>query len=281
MADLTPNNDVTPAPAAPASDAVPVTPHPVVSNTGEVAPVDTVSTGSTGPGSTGTGSTGATEVIEPAGSYPGAVETPTADPATVAPVQGHAPASDTGPAAPQVVYVTAPTPPKPRNNHLAGVPIAALASLVFTIVLAVILAVLASTTVGFTVSLLATPIFYVPVILFVVAFVLLALIVNRGGWWAYIIGSIVVAAVVYFGSIAVIVLIRSSSSGSFGITPQDFAAGLSSPIIIGAGLLAREVALWGGAIISRFGRRVKARNAESLAAFEAEQRASNSPTQRP
>ena len=286
MADLTPNNDVTPDTGAPAVDAAPATSYatgpvegtaagtPGAPATGEVAPVsDEVAR-----------TPGSTEVIERGTEYsgpttthpttaPAAVETPTADPGTVAPVQGYAPASETGPVEPQIVYVTAPTPPRLRNNHLASVPIAALASLVFTVVLAIIIAIIASTTVGFSLSLLAAPLFYVPVILFVVAFVLLALIVNRGGWWAYIIGSIVVAAIVYFGSIAVIVLIRSTASGSFGITPQEFTGGLSSPVVIAAGLLAREVALWGGAIISRFGRKVKARNAEALATFEAEQRA--------
>jgi len=276
MADLTPNNDVTPEPVAPRADATVAEPSaayaPTSAGTGPVAPVAPTTT---------TNATGSTEVIERGTDYSGPVETPTGDTGTVAPVQGYAPVTETGPVEPQIVYVTAPNPPKARNNHLAGVPIAALAALVFTVVLAVIIAIIASTTVGFTVGLLASAIFYVPVILFVVAFVLLALIVNRGGWWAYIIGSIVVAAVVYFGSIAVIVLIRSASTGSFGISPDEFTGGLSSPVIIAAGLLAREVALWGGAVISRFGRRVKTRNAEALAAFEAEQRASNSPTQRP
>lgn len=267
MAETTPNSDVTPETAAPATDATVVEPAPAYT------PATTMN------------ATGSTEVIERGTDYSGPVETstaaPTSDTGAVAPVQGYAPATETGPVEPQIVYVTAPNPPKARNNHLAGVPIAALAALVFTVVLAVIIAIIASTTVGFTVGLLASAIFYVPVILFVVAFVLLALIVNRGGWWAYIIGSIVVAAVVYFGSIAVIVLIRSASTGSFGISPEEFTGGLSSPVIIAAGLLAREVALWGGAVISRFGRKVKTRNAEALAAFEAEQRASNSPTQRP
>jgi len=274
MADLTPNPDATPnnnGPHANGAGTVEPTESYVVSDgqagpasaTGPVAPVET--------GTSASGSqTGATQVIEPV-----AVETPTADPGTVAPVQGYAPAADTGPVTPQIVYVTAPTPPRIRSNRLAGVAIAALASLVFTIVLAVILAIVATTTVGFSFALLATPLFYVPVLLFVVSFILLALIVNRGGWWAYIIGSIIVAAVVYFGSIGVIVLIRGAATGDFGISPEEFATGLSSPVIIAAGLLAREVALWGGAVISRFGRRVKARNAEALATFEEEQRANS------
>jgi len=276
MADLTPNNDVTPDPVAPATDATPAKSYVIVSNpdgspsaqgTGEVAPV-------------ATGSTGSTEVIERGTPYSGAVETPTADPGTVAPVQGYAPAFETGPVAPQIVYVTAPTPPRIKSNRGAGVAIAALASAIYALVLAVIVIVVVNAVAGggASVQLLAQLGFYMPVIFFVVGFIVLALIVNRGGWWAYIIGSIAVAAFVYFGSTAAILLANGIVTATPELAADSFSRALASPVAIAAGLLAREVALWGGAVISRFGRGVKTRNAESLATFEAEQRANANAT---
>ena len=276
MADLTPNNDVTPEPVAPAADATPAKSYVIVSDpdgspsaqgTGEVAPV----------------ATGSTEVIERGTPYSGAVETPASDTGAVAPVQGYAPASETGPVSPQIVYVTAPTPPRVKSNRGAGVAIAALASAVYAVVLAVIVIAVVNAVAGGggSVQLLAQLGFYMPVIFFVVGFIVLVLIVNRGGWWAYIIGSIAVALFVYFGSTAAILLANGIVTATPELAAANFTRALASPVAIAAGLLAREVALWGGAIVSRFGRGVKTRNAESLAAFEAEQRASNSPTQRP
>jgi hypothetical protein len=46
---------------------------------------------------------------------------------------------------------------------------------------------------------------------------------------------------------------------------------LSEPTTIVAALLAREVAIWTGAVIARRGRKVKARNIEAKAKFEQEQ----------
>jgi len=286
MADLTPNADAKPSGAAPknpgAENAGPTKSYVIIADqdktagaagTGPVAqnPVahNPAAQNPAAQNQVAQNQTGATEVIEPV-----AVETPTTDPGTVAPVTNYTPTYETGPVAPQIVYVTAPTPPKLRSNRGAGVAIAALASAVYAVLLAGIVITVVNALAGAaSVQLLAQLGYYMPVIFFVIGFVVLVLIVNKGGWWAYIIGSIVVAAFVYFGSTGAILLANGLLTSTPEIAADTYTRALASPVAIAAALLAREVALWGGAIVSRFGRGVKARNAEAQAAFEAEQRA--------
>ena len=120
---------------------------------------------------------------------------------------------------------------------------------------------------------LASPALYFPILFFAIGLVLLVLVVNRAGWWSYVIGSIIVALVVYFGTAGALAL----ANGVVLETPEGatrlFNELLANPPLIIAALLAREVAMWAGAIIGSRGRRVKVRNAEARSAFEAEQAA--------
>ena len=113
--------------------------------------------------------------------------------------------------------------------------------------------------------------FFIPVILFAVGLVLFVLLANRAGWWAYIIGSLAVAALVYFGTAAGLVLIDNVISQTPQVATQWYSAALLNPLVIIAGLLAREVAMWTGMIIGRRGRKVKARNVEARANYDREQ----------
>ena len=171
----------------------------------------------------------------------------------------------------RVVYVHVPTAPKKLSNRAIGSLVALVAAIVFTAILAVITALIGVAN-GRPVSFafLGRAEFYIPTLFFVVAFVLLVLIVNRANWWAYIVGSLVVAVVVYFGTIGLTLL----TSGVVQQTPDQAALSfrflLGNPFIIGSALLAREVALWSGGIISRRGRRLRLRNAENRAAYDRE-----------
>jgi hypothetical protein len=221
----------------------------------------------------------------PAYEQPVEVETPTTDPATVAPVAvapvAVAPATTplaTAPIAsppapePQIVYVTAPHPPKKEGNRGAGVAIAALSSAVYAVLLAVVvIALFQWLKPGTSLEVLAQLGFYVPVIFFAIGFIVLVLIVNRGGWWAYIVGSVIVALFVYFGATGYILLTQGILVDTPDIAAAKYSVALTSPVVIASALLAREVALWGGAIISRIGKRVKDRNVETRAKFDAEQ----------
>jgi len=181
---------------------------------------------------------------------------------------GAAPVADEDP---RVVYVQVPPAPRKLGNRGLGSAIALVSAVVFTALFAVVYALIAYANSGvLTFGFLARAEFYIPTLFFVVGFVLLVVIANRANWWAFIIGSLLVGVVVYFGSIGLTLL----SQGIVLSTPQDaaqsFAQALRAPFFIVAALLAREVALWTGGLISRRGRRLRARNLEARAAYDRE-----------
>lgn len=189
----------------------------------------------------------------------------TAPPETPAPEP--TPAATVG-AQPQVIYISQPAPPVRKGNRGFGVLIALLATLGFAAVFAI-----AGALIGFIINgvlsfdFLGAALFWVPVLLFAVGFILLVLITNRAGWWTYIVGSILVGLFVYFGTVG----IRMLAAGVIqdpGAAADLFAIQLLNPSTIVAGLLARELSMWVGVAISRRGRVVRARNAEARAAYD-------------
>lgn len=191
---------------------------------------------------------------------PAAAQTDPAATQTAAPEPGH-----------RVVYVQVPTAPKKLGNRGVGTLVAVLAALVFTVLYGLIGALITAGGTGrVSFAFLTQPAFYIPTLFFVIGFVLLVVILNRANWWAYIVGSLLVGLFVYFGSIGLGLL----NSGIVQETPDAaailFREALTSPSAIVAGVLAREVALWTGAIIARRGRRLRERNLENRAAYERE-----------
>jgi hypothetical protein len=177
------------------------------------------------------------------------------------------------PAAPghDVVYVAAPTAPRKKGNRGIGALLAALSTILFFLVyVGVVVLINAVQGRGAGMQFLSILEFYIPVILFAIGFVLLAVIVNRAGWWSFVLGSFFVGAFVYLGYVTLLLLSEAST-----LTPDaalvSFRSLLISPITVAAGLVAREVALWVGAAISARGRRIKAKNAEARAQFDREQ----------
>lgn len=176
----------------------------------------------------------------------------------------------------QTVYVTAPTPPRPKGNRGIGVLLGVVATIVFAIVYAAAIALFilfANHHLGAdTIAIFLTrPLFYVPVLAFLVMIIVWALLANRASWWSWVIGSLVIALVTYFASIGVLLLL----AGGFGLTASaataKFFAYVGHPALIAAALLARECAIWFGAAIAKRGRRVRERNYEAWQAFENEQ----------
>ncbi|CAN5138252.1 hypothetical protein BH09ACT3_BH09ACT3_06690 [soil metagenome] len=168
-------------------------------------------------------------------------------------------------------YVEAPVPPKKKGNRGLGVLVAVLAAVVFAALYAVAVAIIRSVQGGrFAFDFLLLPPYYVPVLFFLGAFVLLVLLVNRGAWWAYILGSLVIGLVVYFGTVGVGLLV----DGIVLLTPNEaadaFGFALSRPYVIAAALIAREVSMWSGSVISYRGGKLRLRNAEARAAFDRE-----------
>lgn len=209
------------------------------------------------------------ETVHASATEPVVASTDAASTQTSTAVAPAAVTSDAPSAGPQVVYVQAPAAPKKLGNRGFGVLVALLSSLLFALLLGLSTAALeifinGQSRFGFV----GRVEFYIPVLFFLIAFVILVLLANRANWWAYILGSIFVAVVVYFGSIGLILL----SSGVILNTPDEaaarFSALLVNPVIIIATILAREVSLWLGSAVSRRGRRLKVRNVEARAAYE-------------
>ena len=171
----------------------------------------------------------------------------------------------------RIVYVDAPTPPRKKGNRGVGALIALLSSLVFAILFAVVIFLMYYATIGrVATNFVGERSFYVPVILFAVAFIVLVLLLNRAKWGAYVFGSIFVGLFVYFGTIGALLLLEGVVSYTPAQASAAFTGALDNPLVIAAGLLAREVSLWLGAAVSARGRRVKAKNIEAQAAFERE-----------
>ncbi len=176
----------------------------------------------------------------------------------------------------QTVYVTAPTPPKRKGNRGMGALLAVVATIVFAAVYvgaaaALTLFVNPNGVVSAVSTFLTNPLFYIPVLVFLVMMILWALLANRASWWSWVIGSLVIGLVTYFASIGAFLLME----GGFGLTASAasarFTAFAMSPAMIAAALIARETSIWFGAAIAKRGRRVRERNYESWQAFENEE----------
>ncbi|NEN04496.1 hypothetical protein G3T36_01290 [Diaminobutyricibacter tongyongensis] len=207
----------------------------------------------------------------------------TTAPAAAAPVVGGAAVAGATTAAPYgqagqtvtPIYVQAPHPPRKKSNRGFGILIALAGTVVFALVYAAVVAVIAA--IGypaarffdeFVKSFLGVWVFWIPVIFFFIAMVILVQILNRAGWWAYIIGGFVVAAVVYF-SYAGGVLLQVQA---WAHTPQEVGRllnviWLTAPAIW-AGVVAREVSIWTGLWLAVRGRRLRVKNAEAQAEYD-------------
>lgn len=173
-------------------------------------------------------------------------------------------------ASPQIVYVDAPVPPKPAGNRAFGALIAVGATVIFAVLFAFAVLLILRAIRGFaTMSMLVNYGYWIPVGLFLLAFLVVVLFVNRAGWWAHIIGSFLVGIVVY---VLGAVLITAVSVFSLH-QDANVSAALVSPTMVAAAIIAREVALWAGLIVSHRGKRVVVRNRDARAAFDTEQAA--------
>jgi hypothetical protein len=169
----------------------------------------------------------------------------------------------------RVVYVEAPHPPRKRGNRAVGSLFAVIAAVVYAVLLAIVTFIIVEAVSGVaTFEFVSAAAFFVPVLYFAAGFVLLVLILNRASWWAYVLGSIFVALFVYFLSIGTLLLVGGIVLRTPVEASAEFQSALGSPVIIVAALLAREVSLWAGIVISARGRRMKAKNLEAREAFD-------------
>jgi hypothetical protein len=202
-------------------------------------------------------------------------------PAVVEPVTGTATGevapAGSGVAGQQVVYVQAPLPPKVRGNRVVGVLLALLGTVLFAVVYAGAAAIplaIRFSGAGFSPAFSAfvqNAIFWIPIMMFAVGFIVLTLILNRAGWWAHVLGSLIVAVFVYFASIGLLLLVNNVIGKPATEVNALFTGLATNPLMIAAALVAREVSIWIGLAIAARGRRVKARNVETRTAWDREQ----------
>lgn len=178
--------------------------------------------------------------------------------------------TETTPPAREVIIVDAPVAPRKKSNRGVGVALALGATVIFTALL-IAAAFGLSLLNGGDLSFLTEVEFYLPSVVFFLGLVLVTLVLNRAGWWSHIIGSVVVGAITWFGSASLVLLAAGMFTMNQAEANETFWAALFSPILIIAALLAREVAIWSGAILARRGRSLRVRNAEAQEAYEREQ----------
>ena len=171
------------------------------------------------------------------------------------------------------VFVPAPTPPKARGNRWMGILIDVVATVVFAIVYAAVAlglyALRDSHTAVHTWELYVQRAgFWVPVVLFFLAYALIIAIVNRGGWWAYLLGSFFVGVIVYFAYIGGALLTVEAWKLTAAEAWQFVGTLWANPLTIASAIVAREVSLWFGGWIAARGRRVRARNLEARREYD-------------
>jgi hypothetical protein len=187
------------------------------------------------------------------------------------------PRAATSAASMQTVYLPAPVPPIKKGNRGFGVLIALLSTVVFTALYALVIATIRAVEVGvFQFDFFGSLAFYTPALFFFVGFVIIVVLANRASWWSYVLGSLLVGLFVYFGTVGTGLLVNNVLGETATEAARLLATALSSPFIIGAALVAREVSMWMGAFISARGRRMKARNIEARETFDSESAARTS-----
>lgn len=200
---------------------------------------------------------------------------PTSDTEVVADAPAASSAAEpVAPAEPKVVFVQAPQPPRMRGARGVGALVALLGAVLFAAAYALLILIIALVEPRFgvdgAIQSYSTVTFYVPVIVFFLAYLLLVVIVNRGGWWAHVLGGFIVAAVVWVGFVGAAII----AAGVFGGTASEvgavFAQQLTNPLGFVAAIAAREVPIWVGGLVSGRGRAARARNVEARTAYEQE-----------
>ena len=193
--------------------------------------------------------------------------------ATLAPEPDAVPAAL---AAPQTIYVQAPTPPKSRGNRGFGVLVALIGTVAFALLYAgvsyLVLLVQRDAVEAGTVfaQFVVQPVFWVPIVACFLGFALLAAIVNRGAWWYYAVFGLLVGVLVYFSYIGAALLTVEAWTMTVDQANEFIQQRWLDPFAITAAVIAREIPIWFGGWIAARGRSVTERNRLALEAYDRE-----------
>jgi len=184
--------------------------------------------------------------------------------------------SAAAPASPQPIFVQAPEAPRPRGNRGAAGAIGLVAAVAFGVLyLAAWLGfgaiegdVNTENLVDVTLATLGTWAFWVPVVVFFLAFWLLGAVINRGRWGLWVIFGLLVGVASYGGHL----LGQLFQAPFWLLTPSEAGELLEGqllvPLAATAFILGRELTIWFGAWVAARGRRVTELNAEAQREYE-------------
>ena len=211
-------------------------------------------------------SAAATEVVTPAASQDAATEVSTTGVTTAGATTS----------TPQPIFVQAPEAPRPRGNRAAAGLIGLLAAVVFGILYlaaALGLRALDGDVTGANVgtealAALGSWWFWVPVVVFYLAFWLLGAIINRGSWAHWVIFGLFVGLASYGGHLLGQLFQApfwqlTASQGEEVVRGQ-----LLAPLAIVAFVLGRELTIWFGGWVAARGKRVSELNREAQREYE-------------
>lgn len=220
-------------------------------------------------------STGTTApVAEAAYATPAVV--PAGAPTASEPVEPVVPVAPVAAPAPQPIFVQAPEAPRPRGNRGAAGLIGLLAAITFGVLYLAAALGLGATTGEVTtanvgteaLAALTTWWFWVPVVVFFLAFWLLGAIINRGRWAHWVIFGLLVGVASYGGHL----LGQLFQAPFWSLTAREGAelveSQLLAPLAIAAFVIGREITIWFGAWVASRGARVTELNTEAQREYE-------------
>jgi len=172
----------------------------------------------------------------------------------------------------KIVYVSAPPAPKKKGARGIGALVAILSAGIFAAVYAAFVLIVSliapPVSTGAMLQYFAAPIYWIPVIVFALSYLLLVVIVNRAGWWAHVLGGFLVAVLVYVSFIGAALIMAGAVGGTASVVGAVVLSQLTSPLGFVAAVAAREVPIWVGGLVAKRGRTVTARNAEARVAYQ-------------
>lgn len=177
---------------------------------------------------------------------------------------------------PQPIFVQAPEAPRPRGNRAAAGAIGLLAALSFAVLylaarlgFGALAGDVTTENVGAAAAeTLTLATFWVPVVVFFLAFWLLGAIINRGRWGAWVIFGLLVGVAAYGGHLLGALVQApfwelTASEGARLVEDE-----LLAPLAIAAFVIGRELTIWFGAWAAARGKRVTELNIEAQREYE-------------
>ena len=184
--------------------------------------------------------------------------------------------AESGFPAPQPIFVQAPEAPRPRGNRAAAGAIGLLAALSFAVLylaarlgFGALAGDVTTENVGAAAAeSLTLAAYWVPVVVFFLAFWLLGAIINRGRWGAWVIFGLLVGIAAYGGHLLGALVQAPFWELTASEGAQLIEAELLAPLAIAAFVIGRELTIWFGAWAAARGKRVTELNIEAQREYE-------------